>query len=279
MMNVLIPTDFSQNAWNAIEYACDFFSNSPCNFYLLHINTPNTSVKPEATNDIEGDLGLDVLVKSPKKRLQETLQRINKSLPLNGNQRFFTITDQGYMIDSIRRQVVDKKIDFIAMGTKGASGYKKNNIGTNTGNVITKVMCNTLVIPENAKYTKLSEIAFPTDFHFFYLTETLKPFSDIIKRNNSATRVLYIDKKGGELNSDQKANKEFLVDYLSEHEHSFHFLANKNIEEGVENFVEMNKINLITMLAKNLNYFQKILFHPTMPKISYYTKVPFLILH
>tara|TARA_R110002049_G_scaffold71370_1_gene183876 strand:- start:39933 stop:40769 length:837 start_codon:yes stop_codon:yes gene_type:complete len=278
MMNVLIPTDFSKNAWNAIEYACDFFSKSPCNFYLLHINPPDTLARTETSNN-EGVVRQDVLAKPSKKRLQETLQRIKKSLPLNGNQRFFTIIDEGYMIDSIRKQVVDKEIDYIAMGTKGASNFKKNNIGSNTGNVITKVKCNTLVIPENAKYIKLDEIAFPTDFHFFYLTETLKPFSDVVKRNNAATRILYIDKKGGELNGDQKANKEFLDDYLSEHEHSFHFLTNKNIEEGVEKFVETNKINLITMLAKNLNYFQKILFHPTIPEISYYTEVPFLILH
>ncbi|WP_370003018.1 universal stress protein, partial [Winogradskyella sp.] len=37
MANILIPTDFSDNAWNAIEYAVEFFKNSSCNFYLLHV--------------------------------------------------------------------------------------------------------------------------------------------------------------------------------------------------------------------------------------------------
>ena len=39
MKNILIPTDFSENSWNAIEYALHFFSKSSCNFYLLHVNT------------------------------------------------------------------------------------------------------------------------------------------------------------------------------------------------------------------------------------------------
>ena len=44
MKNILIPTDFSKNSWNAIEYALKFFENSCCNFYLLHVNTINTLV-------------------------------------------------------------------------------------------------------------------------------------------------------------------------------------------------------------------------------------------
>jgi hypothetical protein len=33
------------------------------------------------------------------------------------------------------------------------------------------------------------------------------------------------------------------------------------------------------MIAKNLNFFQRILFKPTVEEISYHTKVPFLVLH
>ena len=37
MKNILLPTDFSENSWNAIKYAISFFKNQDCNFYLLHI--------------------------------------------------------------------------------------------------------------------------------------------------------------------------------------------------------------------------------------------------
>jgi hypothetical protein len=36
---------------------------------------------------------------------------------------------------------------------------------------------------------------------------------------------------------------------------------------------------MIVMIAKNLNYFQQILFHSKVEKISYHTNIPFLILH
>jgi nucleotide-binding universal stress UspA family protein len=277
MKNILIPTDFSENSWNAIEYALHFFSKSSCNFYLLHVNTAdNLAYLKTSNNSFEGGTA-DVLLKHSKTLLKETLKRIT-SLALGGKHRFFTLTENDNIIDSIRKQVTEKKIDLIVMGTKGASGLKKLIIGSNTGNVITKVKCTTLIVPENAKYVALKEIAFPTDFSIFYPMETLQPITDIIEIHNASIKVLHIN-NGAELNDYQQKNKEYLDDYFSNQKHSFHFLTNQSIEEAVQKFVDSQGINLISMLAKNLNYFQKILFRPTVKEISYYNDIPFLALH
>ena len=54
------------------------------------------------------------------------------------------------------------------MGTKGASENNGDMIGTNTGNVITKVKCSILVIPKKATYHPLRSVVFPTDFNIHY---------------------------------------------------------------------------------------------------------------
>ena len=38
MKTILLPTDFSDNSWNAIEYALNFYKELNCNFYLLHVS-------------------------------------------------------------------------------------------------------------------------------------------------------------------------------------------------------------------------------------------------
>ncbi|AOW22054.1 universal stress protein [Urechidicola croceus] len=278
MKNILIPTDFSDNSWNAIEYALNFFENSTCNFYILHIDRISDFVGGESPYIPTEEIIDKVFTKPSKEKLEQLLKKIDK-LPLNPKHRFFTQTDYNLFIDSIRSHVAEKKIDFIVMGTKGASGIKKFIIGSNTGDVITKVQCNALIIPENAKYVKPNEIAFPTDFTFFYPTETLKPISEILELHDSAIRILHINKKKIQLNDDQLRNKDYLEDYFGKFKHSFHFLTNKHIEDAIQCFVESRNIDLITMVAKNLNYFQKILFHPTVQEISYHTDVPFLVLH
>ena len=165
------------------------------------------------------------------------------------------------------------------MGTKGASGLKKIIVGSNTGDVLTRVHCSTLVVPENAKYVKPKEIAFPTDFSSFYSIELLQPILEILDQYQASISVLHINKKGATLNLDQQINKGYLEDYFANNNFNFHHLTNNSLESAIQSFVEKRKVNLITMVAKNLNYFQRILFHPTIKEISYHTDIPFLVLH
>lgn len=279
MKNILIPTDFSENSWNAIEYALHFFGKTPCNFYLLHVYREDAFVPLSQENFSNQSVASKLDVKPTKSQLQNLVKRIQKKFPKNTNHRFFTILDHNYFINSIREQVLQKKINLIVMGTKGASGLKKIAIGSNTGNVITKVKCTTLVVPENAKYAEPKGIAFPTDFSIFYRPETLQPILDILEASKATVNVLHFNRNKAQLNEDQLKNKEYLDGYFGSNSHSFHFLTSNQIEEAIQQFVDENNVDLIAMLAKNLNYFQKILFQPSSKAISYYKDIPFLVLH
>jgi hypothetical protein len=112
-----------------------------------------------------------------------------------------------------------------------------------------------------------------------YGIETLQPLSDLLDLYHSSLRILHIGRKHEALNISQKMNKELLEDYFSHQDHSFHFLTSKKVEEAIQCFVESRDIDMVVMVAKNLNYFQQILFHSKVEEISYHTDVPFLVLH
>ena len=279
MKSILLPTDFSKNSWNAIQYALKFFEKSNCNFYLLHVTKLNDLVSVDTSYITTQEAIEEVQTKLAKKQLRLLLKQISEKLPNNKKHKFYALTDYNFFIESIRNHVNEKKIDMIVMGTKGASGLKKYIIGSNTGDVITKVACTTLVVPENAKFTNITEVAFPTDLSISYHIQTLLPISDILEEFHSDLRILHISKKTEDLNEDQQKYKELLEDYFNNNNFSFHFLTNKNIEDAVQCFVQSRDIDMIAMVAKNLNYFQRILFLPTIEEISYHTDVPFLVLH
>lgn len=279
MKNILLPTDFSENSWNAIAYGLQFLQPYECNFYLLNINRLSNLIDEEYRYTPTLSVIEDVYVKPAKKELQRVLKRIKTTLPPNNKHHFYTLTDHNFFIESIRNHVEDKKIDMIVMGTKGASGLKEYITGSNTGAVITKVKCTTLVIPENARYTDIQEIAFPTDFILSYNLQTLAPIIDILDRTHASLRIPHIAKKDAILNKNQQANKELLEDFLESYNYSFHFLTNSKVEEAIQEFTEKSQIDVMVMVAKNLNYFQQILFHTKVEKISYHTDIPFLVLH
>ncbi|WP_298426840.1 universal stress protein [uncultured Kordia sp.] len=279
MKNILLPTDFSENSWNAIAYGLQFLQEYDCNFYLLNVNRISNLIDEETQYTPRLTVIEDVYVKPAKKELHRVLNRIKTTLPINDKHHFYTLTDHNFFIESIRNHVADKKIDMIVMGTKGASGLKTHITGSNTGAVITKVKCKTLVIPENATYQAIHEIAFPTDFILSYNMQTLAPILDILDRTNSSLRIPYFAKRNEQLNTNQQANKELLEDFFDNYKHTYHFLTNTKVEEAIQNFTEKSNIDLMVMVAKNLNYFQQILFHTKVEKISYHTDIPFLVLH
>jgi hypothetical protein len=216
-----------------------------------------------------------------KDNLEDTFARI-KTISINPEHNFIALHEYGNLIDIIRKTVLDKKINLIVMGTKGASGIKETILGSNTGNVMTKVPCNLLVIPEKAVQCIPNEIAFPTDYNIFYSHSILEAISKILRITKAKLRVVNVSKPNVELNKAQNENMVYLQDYLQElyeKSHSFHNLKHDRSKSAIEQFVVGEEIDMVIMVAKNLNFLQQLMFDTTIKKISFQTSVPLLVLH
>lgn len=279
MKNILLPTDFSENSWNAIVFALKFFEKKSCTFYLLHVNSLSYVAANDSPYVQTKDFIENTFTKPAKKRLNALMKRISTEFPENPNHHFFTLTDYNFFVDSVRNHVAEKKIDMIVMGTKGASGLKKVIIGSNAADVIKKVQCPALVVPEDAEFTDLKEVAFPTDYLLTYAVDLLRPLYNILETHNSSLQVLHVTNRDDTLTIAQQDNKDVLNEYFHKFECKFHQLTNRNVEDAIESFVQSRDIKMVAMVAKNLNYFQRILFHNKIEEITYHTHIPFLVMH
>src|SRR5690606_13181754 len=123
MKNILIPTDFSENSHNAIRYALDYFADIPVNFYILHISL-NAALPREEEPDLLFDTATENgTIQGSLASLQEEIKTF-KLLAKNTDHQFFALHENVLLVEAIRKQVAEKEIDYILMGTKGAS---KNN--------------------------------------------------------------------------------------------------------------------------------------------------------
>ncbi|MBQ4915937.1 universal stress protein [Maribacter sp. MMG018] len=278
MKNIMIPTDFSENAWNALLYGISFFEKTHCVFHIVHVSSMNTNASGETPMYISPEILEDSLLKESIGKLKELLERIQQ-LPLNPKHKFETVALYGFLTDHLKKEAKEREIDLIIMGTKGASGLKSVSIGSNTGNVITKVPCTVLAVPENSTYHRPVEVGFPSDFQLKYNVKILDTIRDLITLKKSSLRFLYISAKGEELSEQQQKNKQILADYFKDIEQSFHMITGKKIDAAVQCFAESRNLDMLVMVAKNLNFLERILFRPTVEKISYHTKIPFLVVH
>jgi nucleotide-binding universal stress UspA family protein len=277
MKTILIPTDFSENSWNAVEYAVRLFHDIPCTFYMLHVGRLSQSnIRSNSLTMPPEDLEISV-----KEKLTDLFERIER-LPIEKSHHFIALQEYGNLVGAIRKVVDDHNINLIVMGTKGASGIQRAIIGSNTGDVITKVARNLLVIPEKAVFNKPKEIAFPTDFTIFYSHAILSALSEILRITGANLQVINVTRPKMRFSRAQNQNKGYLTDYLEElfkNSHSFHTLTDKTVKTAIESFTEKGNIDMLVMVAKNLNFLQQLLFDSTIEKLSFHTTLPLLVLH
>jgi nucleotide-binding universal stress UspA family protein len=279
MKQLLFPTDFSQNSWNAIQYGLSFFKNTPCTIFLLHVCSIGNFGANEYPLFPEEDVIDITLLKQNETALKELVQKI-KEIDTNPNHNFQIINSCNFFIEEVKKQVKENFIDLIIMGTKGVSGLDEIILGSNTSNLITQVKCPVLIVPEKAVFKTPEEIAFPTDYNVFYPTAILNNIAEIANMYKSAIRILHIvNNNDDDLTAFQLENKAYLHEFFSNKNHSFHKITNNKIEKGVQCFVESRNTDMIVMIAKNINLFQRILFKPIVEEISYHVEIPFLVLH
>ena len=277
MNSILILTDFSANSWNSIEYALGLFKNKACNFYLLNVSDSQEDEFENFTNH-SGVVATVKKVKNSQKNFVELVQKI-KVLGLMGGHVFTSISIKNNLVNAVKSEIKSKKIELIVIGTNRLSSQGKMHIGSISEDIITKVKCNTLVVPKDARYTSLNEIAFPTDYTYFYEAKLLQNTKELFNFKESFLRFVYLSKSNDVLDKEQLWNKETLHDYFINSPHDFYFEINQNMELSIQKVIDDFGIDLIIMAAKNLYLFEQILFRPKINTIKYYSKTPFLILH
>ena len=77
--NILLPTDFSDNSWNAIKYALRLFEDKNCTFFLLNTYTPTLYKMEYTASAYEYDIdtiGTDTSIKGLKDLKEKILDNL-----------------------------------------------------------------------------------------------------------------------------------------------------------------------------------------------------------
>ncbi|MFX0557914.1 universal stress protein [Maribacter sp. CXY002] len=275
---ILIPTDFSKNALNAIRYAMDLYKKQRCEFYLLNVfqvdgYSTDSLIIPEPGN---------TLYESAKKEAEEGFAKLMDMLklhPENPNHTFYTNIKYNFLSEAIKDLIAKKDIDLLVMGTKGATGAKGVIFGSNTVNAMEKIReCPVLAIPEDIRFSPPKEIVFPTNYKASFKRKELHYLTEVAKLHDASIRVLYVS-KNQELNEKQEVNKQLLDDIFEDIKHSFHVITNKDISDGIISFVESRDSDMIAFINRKHFFFGSVFSKPLVKDIGYEATIPILALH
>lgn len=275
---ILIPTDFSKNAWGAIGYAIDLFKNESCDFYILNVYSVDAYEIEQLLLTFPDKSLFEIAEENSELGLKKISQRISfrdESL----DHQYFYISQQNDLIPAMKDLVEKKDISLIVMGTKGGTDALNVAFGSNTVKVMEQIRnCPVLAIPPNVIFTDPNEIVFPTSFRTHFKRRELNHLIEIAKLTNSPIRVLHI-KKEAELDEEQLNYKELLTECLDEVEFTFHSLEDNNIKKALQIFAESRGSEMIAFINKKHTIFDHIFSTPMVKKVGLTTKVPLLAMH
>lgn len=281
MKKILIPTDFSKNSKNSIRYAVDLFKENPCQFFILYINIEGSNITEKPVYEF----GTNVLVEIEPKAISHKLKDLEKFIASLSSKKehhhFTTMREQGYFLTTIRKHIQEKEIDLIIMGTRGASELKEFFIGTRSGDVITKVECDVLVVPDKAKFKNFKQVVIPIDFEVDFDDSILKKIANNINSEKAQIKLLYVTKSQIPLFEEIELQQKQLVQRLSEklpNPISFHRVVSKQIEDGIQIFAESMNADLIIMISKDYGLIQRSFLDTTVEEVSFNTSIPLLSL-
>lgn len=275
---ILIPTDFSRNAWGAISYALELFKNENCDFYILNAYDKVSFSLDEITNPDSDKSHLEMIQEESELGLKRISQRISFRDEAIAHQYFYISKDDD-LIDAMKDIIEKKDIGLVVMGTKGKTDNLNVAFGSNTVIAMEKIRnCPVLSIPPNVIFKEPNEIVFPTSFRTHFKRRELQHLIEIAKITNAPIRILHVEKELT-LDEEQINYKALLEEYFDGLDYSFHSLENSSISVAVQFFVQSRDSEMIAFINKKHTFFSNIFSQPLVKSVGVKSEVPVLVMH
>jgi len=276
MKKILLPIDFSETSENAFVYALEMAKLFKSKLVLLHtFDLPIIDSQAMPINYSVIYESIELANFEHFKQIMPRLHAIAEERNLNHIEMSHILMD-GDLVTSIKKVIEQENIDFVVMGTNGASGWLDSFTGTNTGSVITRVSVPVLSVPADAKFEKIETIAFTTRFRKKDIEALVKVLL-FANRMHAKVKCLYVKTPDSDVSEDTV--KRWLSHFEDELNLNFFIIPSDNVRETIEDFLIYQDIDLLAMLTYKRNFFVELFTTTTTQKLSYYVKTPILAFH
>lgn len=279
MKNILFPTDFSQNADNALNFAIDIAKKTNGTLILFHAYSVQL-VDPNMPAEIYLSAYQEE-EKSAKENLEELRKRILDCNKDDTGKNLFdveAIVSQGLVVDEALSIIDEFNIDIAILGTHGASGLTELILGSNTASLIENSPVPVLAIPQNALSKSIDNIVYAYDDIRSNMPsfQRLLNFSEIY---NSEITLLHIIETGNDTEEKNKKAFEEIKNTIGSDKIKLALVTEENVLEGINDYISSNDVDVLAMAIKKRNLLDKIFNRSLTKKMAYHTKIPLLALH
>lgn len=273
MKTILVPTDFSEAADNAIAYAVEMARVMKARIILFHaFHVPVVAAEAPVM------IPLDELEKDCLAGLEQIARRIHLrygvSLPVE------CICRCGFAVDEIIDYTSNYKTDLVVMGMQGAGFLAEKLLGSVTTTLIRRAKCPVMAIDKSVKFRSLKKVVLACDYEQAINKLTLYPLRELADFFEAHVYVLNVvaEEEPGILCRGIVPDIRKLKHSLAGIDHSFHYLQNSDVVRGINTFVEERQMDMVVMIPHKHSLLKQIFDEPDTKKMAFHSSVPLLSL-
>lgn len=240
MQKILVPTDFSKEAENALKTAAIIAKKFDAEIYLLHmLDLPLNLIDPVQGNsqNVPEVLYFMKLAHMHFSKIKESdyLKDISVTEAVQFNHAFKGIVEFAK----------NNNCDLIIMGSHGSSGFQEMFAGSNTEKVVRQSEIPVLVIKEEAKDFKIEKFILATDTEIDNKKTLLKAI-EFSKLFEAELHLLFVNTPNNFTTTKQAyADLEEFLQEMNLNSIKKHIYNDISVEKGILNFSEKIKADLI----------------------------------
>jgi nucleotide-binding universal stress UspA family protein len=278
MKNILVLTDFSGTAYQALFYISRLMKHREACFQILNTFSENTPLQGPGI----GQTMAKPLSARQEEESWESLRRTAHKIRLdqqNPKHEFRTMVRQDTLAGAVSKILREQAVDLVVMGNKGTSAVKNVFLGSNALRIIgANLKCPILLVPEEAGEEIPMEIAFATDYNQPYYADVLKPLIFISKLCSAAIRIVHINEEA-RLSPNQLQHLDKLKDIFGQTAHTLHWMPDFRTKTlAIHSFIQKHHMGMLAMVRHRHDFLAGLQHEPVIRKIQFMVEVPFLIL-
>ncbi len=267
---ILFPTDFSDIASNALDFAADWARQMDGELLLLHVNTNPYGAPAQESDPLPLDTVNNRLINS---KLESLLQDLQTKYGI----RTRTLIEEGQPQDTIPKIAETADVSLIVMGTEGAVDGVASHTHSLTAKVIERTVRPLLVIPREATFQPLRKWVYATDLQDRE-DLSLNQIMALASGLNAHLELLHVRK-----NAEDEGHVGTYLDSFRQKYRlpnlSFTLIEHRNVLEGIDQYVQQNQPDLLILARHRHNFLENMLQRKPVHYSVTHTNFPLLVIY
>ncbi|MCF8253575.1 MAG: universal stress protein [Bacteroidia bacterium] len=268
---IVVPTDFSNPAKQALNYAIALAKKLNAELSVLHVNQV---ALVDATMPAET---YQLFVKEIEDQTTRNFNSMEMDILKPSGINYTMHSRYGFVAEEICDFAQVQETDLIVLGTTGATGAAEVLFGSNAASVVAKTHIPVMVIPADSPYKDLKRIVYATDYNepefpammrLVYFAEQYDCPLDVVHVKSESDRYFNSENNFFKKN---KAN-------ISYPNINFVELEKGDVEQSINQYVEDTHTDLLVIAKHNRNFFDRLFHRSLSKKMAFHTRIPLLVL-